>query len=109
MKQRVNLARALIVDPDIVFFDEPFQSLDLRSKINLMGEVKRIQHAQKWTAVLVTHGIREAVVFAHRIFILSKGPAQIVKIIDLKKEAREADFFSPLNAQYEQEILRYYD
>ncbi len=108
MKQRVNLARALIINPDIIFFDEPFQSLDLRSKIKLMGEVKRIQQQQKWTAVLVTHGIREAVVFAHRIFILSKGPAEIVKVIELSKEEREADFFSPTNAKYEREILEYY-
>jgi NitT/TauT family transport system ATP-binding protein len=108
MKQRVNLARALIINPDIIFFDEPFQSLDLRSKIKLMGEVKRIQQQQKWTAVLVTHGIREAVVFAHRIFILSKGPAEIVKVIELSEEEREADFFSPTNAKYEREILEYY-
>ncbi|HPJ89635.1 MAG TPA: ABC transporter ATP-binding protein [Thermotogota bacterium] len=109
MKQRANLARALIIRPDIIFFDEPFQSLDLRSKINLMGEVKRLQHQQKWTAVLVTHGIREAVVFAHRIIILSKGPAEVVKIIELSREEREADFFSPTNAKYEREILDYYE
>ncbi len=107
MQQRANLARALIIDPDIIFFDEPFQNLDLKSTIKLMEAVKTIQKDQKWTAVLVTHGIREAVVFAERIFILSKGPAKVVKVIDLSKE-EDTGFFSPQTAQYERMILEYY-
>jgi len=108
MQQRANLARALIVEPDAVFFDEPFQNLDLKSNIKLMEAVKRIQKQQKWTAVLVTHGIREAVVFAQRIFILSKKPTRIVKEIDMTRE-EETDFFSPKTAEYERMILNYYE
>ncbi|MFW6263170.1 MAG: ABC transporter ATP-binding protein [Thermotogota bacterium] len=108
MQQRANLARALIVEPDIIFFDEPFQNLDLKSNIKLMEAVKRIQKEQKWTAVLVTHGIREAIVFAQRIFILSKGPARVVKEIDLTLE-EETEFFSPRTAELERMILDYYE
>lgn len=107
MQQRANLARALIIDPDIIFFDEPFQNLDLKSTIKLMEATKSIQKQQKWTAVLVTHGIREAVVFAQRIFILSKGPAKVIKVIDLSHE-EETGFFSPRTAEYEQMILEFY-
>jgi NitT/TauT family transport system ATP-binding protein len=108
MQQRANLARALIVEPDIIFFDEPFQNLDLKSNIKLMEAVKRIQKQQKWTAVLVTHGIREAVVFAQRIFILSKKPSHIIKEIDMTQE-KETDFFSTKTAEYEKMILEYYE
>jgi len=108
MQQRANLARALIVEPDAVFFDEPFQNLDLKSNIKLMEAVIRIQKQQEWTAVLVTHGIREAVVFAQRIFILSKGPASVVKEIDMTNE-EETDFFSPKTAEFERLILEYYE
>lgn len=108
MQQRANLARALIVDPDIIFFDEPFQNLDLRSNIKLMEAVKRIQKQQRWTAVLVTHGIREAVVFAQRIFILSKKPTKVIKVFDLTGE-EETGFFSPRTAEYERLLLEYYE
>lgn len=108
MQQRANLARALIVEPDVIFFDEPFQNLDLKSNIKLMEAVKRIQKQQKWTAVLVTHGIREAIVFAQRIFILSKGPARVVKEIDMTQE-EETEFFSPRTAEFERMILEYYE
>lgn len=108
MQQRANLARALIVEPEIIFFDEPFQNLDLKSNIKLMEAVKRIQKQQNWTAVLVTHGIREAVVFAQRIFILSKKPTRVIKEIDMTQE-EETDFFSPKTAEYERMILEYYE
>jgi len=108
MQQRANLARALIVEPDVIFFDEPFQNLDLKSNIKLMEAVKRIQKQQKWTSVLVTHGIREAIVFAQRIFILSKGPARVVKEIDMTQE-EETEFFSPRTAEFERMILEYYE
>ena len=73
-----------------------------------MEAVKRIQKQQKWTAVLVTHGIREAIVFAQRIFILSKGPARVVKEIDMTQE-EETEFFSPRTAEFERMILEYYE
>ena len=109
MRQRANLARALLVEPEVIYFDEPFQSLDLKSKISLMDEIKDIYSKKQFTAVLVTHGIREALVFADRIVIMSREPARLIKEIDITKMRSQLQFFSPETARYEKKILSFYE
>ena len=83
MKQRVNLARALIGDPEIILMDEPFKSLDIKCKNDIIAIVKKINLEKKTTIILVTHDKDEILNLAHVVFLLGERP---VKILDKVKE-----------------------
>jgi NitT/TauT family transport system ATP-binding protein len=77
MRQRVELARALIGDSDILLLDEPFSSLDYLTRIRMRNELARMLVQLPRTVVLVTHDIEEAAQLADRIIVLSDRPARI--------------------------------
>ena len=77
MRQRVELARALIGDSDILLLDEPFSSLDYLTRIRMRNELARMLDQLPRTVVLVTHDIEEAAQLADRIVVLSDRPARI--------------------------------
>jgi NitT/TauT family transport system ATP-binding protein len=77
MEQRVALARALIQRPRILLLDEPFGALDALTSEHLNKEILRLWREQNFTAVMVTHNIREAVYLADRVLVLSPRPAQV--------------------------------
>jgi NitT/TauT family transport system ATP-binding protein len=80
MKQRVGFARALAVEPEILFMDEPFSALDVLTAENLRGELLELWLGKKIptrSIFLVTHNIEEAVTLADRIIVLSRNPARI--------------------------------
>lgn len=83
MKQRVNLARALIGEPEIILMDEPFKSLDIKCKNDIIAIVKKINLEKKTTIILVTHDKDEILNLAHVVFLLGEIP---VKILDKVKE-----------------------
>ncbi|MFZ0968761.1 MAG: AAA-associated domain-containing protein [Candidatus Acidiferrales bacterium] len=80
MKQRVGFARALAVEPEVLFMDEPFSALDVLTAENLRGELMELWLAHKIptrSIFLVTHNIEEAVLLADRIVVLGRNPATI--------------------------------
>jgi NitT/TauT family transport system ATP-binding protein len=83
MKQRLQVARALAVNPDILYLDEPFGALDSVTRLIMRGELLRIWQTKRRTIIFVTHDIDEAVQLADRVVVLSSRPAKIQDILTI--------------------------
>lgn len=84
MKQRVQIARTLAAQPELILFDEPFAALDALTRRVLQKELTRIWRETGCTMVYVTHDIREAVLLGQRVAVMSRGPrANITRIYDI--------------------------
>ena len=81
MKQRVQIARVLANDPDILLMDEPFAALDAHTRGRMQKEVARIWEKWRRTVLFVTHDIAEAIWLADRIGIMTKGPGSHIRAI----------------------------
>lgn len=79
MRQRVELARVLAGDSDILLMDEPFSSLDYQARLRMRRELVRLLEKRPWTVVFVTHDIEEAAQLADRVLVLSNRPATICR------------------------------
>jgi NitT/TauT family transport system ATP-binding protein len=80
MKQRVGFARALVVEPEVLFMDEPFSALDVLTAENLRSELLELWLSKKMTTsaiFIVTHNIEEAVMLADRVMVLGRNPARV--------------------------------
>lgn len=75
MRQRVGIARALAINPQILLMDEPFGALDALTRGFLQDEIERIWEQQRKTAIMITHSIEEALLLSDRIIMMTKGPA----------------------------------
>jgi ABC-type nitrate/sulfonate/bicarbonate transport system ATPase subunit len=83
MKQRLEVARALAVNPDVLYLDEPFGALDSITRLQMRKELLRIWHAERKTILFVTHDIEESVQLADRVVVMSQRPARIRRIVDI--------------------------
>ena len=77
MLKRAEIARALVVKPEILYMDEPFSALDALMSLRMQNELLRILAIEKHTVMLITHDVEEAIHLADRILVLSPRPARI--------------------------------
>jgi len=97
MQQRSNLCRALIHEPELLMLDEPFGALDAFTREELWGVMQALWLEKRFTAVLVTHDLREAVYLADTVHVMSRRPGRIVltRKIDLPRPRTLASTFEP--------------
>ncbi|MGL4812682.1 MAG: ABC transporter ATP-binding protein [Beijerinckiaceae bacterium] len=97
MQQRSNLCRALIHEPEILMLDEPFGALDAFTREDLWGVMQRLWMERKFTAVLVTHDLREATYLADTIYVMSKRPGKVIvkRHVDIPRPRTLETTFEP--------------
>ncbi|MBK8483877.1 MAG: ABC transporter ATP-binding protein [Saprospiraceae bacterium] len=100
MQQRLALARALAAEPSVLLLDEPFSSLDAETRTELEKEFLNLQKTKKFTTIIVTHDIRQAIYLGDRVMVMSGIPANI-------KVTSEIPFPHPrnINVRYLKEFL----
>lgn len=114
MKQRVGIARALAIDPQILLMDEPFGALDALTRGFLQDEVARIWEQKRKTVVMITHSIEEALLLSDKIVMMTRGPAaRVDEILDVpfsrprrRETLDQQPHYHELKAEMEQHLSR---
>src|SRR5215203_3493332 len=83
MRQRVNLARALAIDPEILLMDEPFSALDAQTREIMQTELMRIWEQGRKTVIFVTHQIDEAVFLSDRVLVFARRPGRLQESVEI--------------------------
>ena len=105
MRQRAALVRTLLFDREILLLDEPLSALDALTRRLLQKEILRIQLEFEKTVLMITHDIKEALLLADRIFLLSHLPTGIIKEIDMRDMPKPRQSLGPKLAAMEEEIF----
>jgi ABC-type nitrate/sulfonate/bicarbonate transport system ATPase subunit len=105
MLKRVELARALVVKPQILYMDEPFAALDALMSLRMRNELLRILEKERHTLILVTHDVEEAIHLADRVLVLSQRPSTIKASFDVPF-AHPRRLTSPEAQSLKESILR---
>ncbi|MGJ5150726.1 MULTISPECIES: ABC transporter ATP-binding protein [unclassified Bradyrhizobium] len=104
MNQRVGIARALLMNPQVILMDEPFGALDEQTRMDMQTELVRIWQQHQGTIVFVTHGIDEALTLGTHVAVMSARPGRIVEIIPIDLP-RPRDITSPQFNELKRHIL----
>ena len=104
MRQRVGIARALAIEPDLLLMDEPFSALDAQTRTIMQEELVTLWEKTRLTTLYVTHNIQEAVMLADRVVLLSRRPGNVNKILTI--DIPRADRDKPEHAEEIAEFIR---
>ena len=104
MRQRVGIARALAIEPDILLMDEPFSALDAQTRTIMQEELVTLWEKTRLTTLYVTHNIQEAVMLADRVVLLSRRPGKISKVLAI--DIPRADRDKPEHAEEIADFIR---
>ncbi len=114
MQQRVNLARALATDPEMLLLDEPFAALDAQTREFMQRELLRIWGETRKTALFITHDIKEAVYLADRVMVFTRRPARVKACLEIdlprprelsiKRDQRFLEFEDEIWRSIEEEV-----
>jgi NitT/TauT family transport system ATP-binding protein len=114
MQQRVNLARALATDPEMLLLDEPFAALDAQTREFMQRELLRIWGETRKTALFITHDIKEAVYLADRVMVFSRRPGRVKTCVEIdlprprelsiKRDARFLEYEDDIWRSIEEEV-----
>jgi NitT/TauT family transport system ATP-binding protein len=104
MNQRVGIARALLMNPQVILMDEPFGALDEQTRMDMQNELVRIWQQHQGTIVFVTHGIDEALTLGTHVAVMSARPGRIREIIPIDL-SRPRDITSPQFNETKRHIL----
>lgn len=105
MKQRVALIRTLAVKPDILLLDEATSALDYQSSLIISEDIYNILKKEKKTLIMVTHDIGQAISMSDRVIVLSKRPAKIKNIYEIKLNNKS----TPINNRKDKNFSKYYE
>ncbi|KXV07954.1 aliphatic sulfonate ABC transporter ATP-binding protein [Caballeronia megalochromosomata] len=106
-RQRVALARALVHRPDLLLLDEPLGALDALTRIEMHGLIERLWREHKFTALLVTHDVQEAVSLGDRVVLIDAGRITLDTAVSLQRpRARTAPGFAELEEQVLSRVLQ---
>ena len=106
MRQRAALIRTLAIKPKILLLDEAFSALDYQTRIMVTKDVYNILRQEGITALIVTHDISESISLSDRVVVLSKRPASIKSIHEIKFDMENR---TPLNCRERPEFSKYFD
>jgi len=106
MRQRVALIRTLVTKPEILLLDEAFSALDYQTRLVVSEDIYKIIKRENKTAILVTHDIAESISMADRVIVLSKRPATIKKIFEIKLTCEDR---TPMSSRDAPEFGRYFN
>jgi NitT/TauT family transport system ATP-binding protein len=115
MRQRVNLARAMALDPEVLLMDEPFAALDAQTREVMQRELLRIWDEQRKTVLFVTHQIDEAIYLSDRVVVFSARPGRVKadipidierpRSLDVKRTAAFLRYAEQIWKLIEEEVL----
>jgi NitT/TauT family transport system ATP-binding protein len=108
MQQRVAIARTLAVDPEVIFMDEPFGSLDALTRMKMQEVIAGLWEMQNKTIIFITHDLEEAVYLADRIVVMTPNPGEVKTVISLPL-SRKRDRTSPDFVKFREEVFNQFE